>query len=425
MITDFLYFYNIVFIIFTTYIFIKATNSIFNYRSRTIADYVLCIIYFFNCIPVLLDITIGVPNYVYWYSAFQTVIIHEETCLIYNLYITLSMFILYLYKRKKDISQIGNIKEMTIESWGIFNTKNPGFILYLIIIFPIVYTFAKYGFNILLQYKSMASRGFEDEFLLNTLISISTFYSIIIFTKKDKKSFLFILFFVLYALLIILINGKRFIIITLIIMLMFCYEQYSQNVTKKRINLKTVYSVIFAFILSFSIYYSLTVRADNEMSSDMYAATRVDFGRDDVIKFVINREFFQNRPILDYPGQTYLSTIFSLVPRSIWPDKPYPHYRYLTAAILGLGIDDIPAGTTPSFYEQGIANFGVLGIIITCFVLLVICKFADVNRNTSYKLLILLIQINLLTQSFDMALPFFILIIADLISRLYYKKTIC
>ena len=208
-------------------------------------------------------------------------------------------------------------------------------------------------------------------------------------------------------------------------MILFTYEQWSQyRQSSKKLNLKVLYTATVVFITAFSFYYFATVRSENAMSENMYATIRVDFGRDDVTKFVIDRELFQDKPILDYAGQTVLSTIFIWVPRSLWPNKPYPHYRYLTSAILGVNIDDLPAGTTPSIYEQNIANFGILGIFVTCIILVYMCKWADNCNSINYKLLILLLLINLLTQAIDMALPILLIIVSNIISKRVFNKTI-
>ena len=55
----------------------------------------------------------------------------------------------------------------------------------------------------------------------------------------------------------------------------------------------------------------------------VYDMLRVDFGRDDVIKYVIYKEFFKQNHILDYPGQSFFSTLFIFIPRIIWPSKPF------------------------------------------------------------------------------------------------------
>lgn len=424
MISNFLYFYNIVFLLLTTFIFIKSFNSIINYRCNTIADYVICLIYAFNCVPVLCDITIGIPDYVYWYKVFEASVINENVSLVYNIYVALSMIVLCLYKNRKA-NEFNHIRSIKSETENCRKGRISKLITNILIVFPILYCFAKYGINIFLQYTSLSARGIEDSYLINFFISVSSYYAVTRFVKKNKKSFIDYLFFTIYFLLIVVINGKRYIIITLLVMMIFIYEQWSQyRLSSKRLNLKVLYTLITVFIISFSFYYFATVRSENAMSENMYATIRVDFGRDDVTKFVIDRELFQNKPILDYAGQTALSTIFIWVPRSLWPNKPYPHYRYLTSAILGVNIDDLPAGTTPSIYEQNIANFGIMGIFVTCIIFVYICKWADNSNSTNYKLLILLLLINLLTQAIDMALPILLLMVVNIISKRMSNKII-
>ena len=46
----------------------------------------------------------------------------------------------------------------------------------------------------------------------------------------------------------------------------------------------------------------------------VYDMLRVDFGRDDVVKYVIYEEFFKKIHILDYPGQSFFQRFLSLFP---------------------------------------------------------------------------------------------------------------
>ena len=96
-----------------------------------------------------------------------------------------------------------------------------------------------------------------------------------------------------------------------------------------------------------------------------------------------------------------LADIFIFVPRSIWPNKPYPHYRYLTASILGVDISNIPSGTTPSIFEMNICNFSWFGMPITIIVLLILCYLADNTNELREKVVYVLILTNLLTQALD------------------------
>ena len=48
----------------------------------------------------------------------------------------------------------------------------------------------------------------------------------------------------------------------------------------------------------------------------------------------------------------------------MWEDKPYPYAVYFTSAMYYAPIEDRGWGMTTSIYDELIANFGILGIII-------------------------------------------------------------
>lgn len=156
---------------------------------------------------------------------------------------------------------------------------------------------------------------------------------------------------------------------------------------------------------------------------------RINFGRDDVTKFVLYREIIEHNPILNYRGETFLSTIFMLIPRGVWPNKPYPHYRYLTAALFGTTIYNIPGGMTPSLFEMSISNFGVLaGMSISIFTIIYICNIADKCKSIPRKAIYLLLVTALLTQSIDailalVALLPFNVILSKVSVRKYQKSS--
>ena len=133
-----------------------------------------------------------------------------------------------------------------------------------------------------------------------------------------------------------------------------------------------------------------------------YLSFRIDFGRDDVTKCVLYDELVEKHPILDYRGQSLLSTVLFWVPRSIWPTKPFPHYRYLTASIYNITLDEVHSGMTPSLYEMSIANFGVIiGIVMTIVTLILLIRYFDKSKSMLVKAFGIIILESLLTQSLD------------------------
>lgn len=393
---------NIAFVIITTSIIIQPVKRIVRYESKCIADYVLALIYLFNCLPVLMDLVIGIPQYKSWYIAFQTVIADETICIIYNFYVLIVMLTLGHYAKKRAFmtksfkfdNDDGTI--LVLSRWRTPCTDA------IIIVLPFAYVIMKCGITAFIGYMTLSQKGIDSELVstINQLIMLGLFFCITRYFVQKRGNFASICL-VAYTLLAIWINGKRYIIVTVVLMFFYLYQMRKAG-EKKRVNLKVVLPVMAIAIVLFSAYYILNVKITSTTDT-LYSSLRIDFGRDDVTKFVI-KVLLENEPILDYPGQTFLSAIFMLIPRSIWPTKPYPHYRYLTAAIFGTTIYNIPSGMTPSIFEMSLCNFGWIGIPVTIFILIGFCKLGDRCTRLENKLLVLMLITNILTQSLDAAL---------------------
>ena len=406
---------NLLFLIISTGLVLKPAKRIVNYESICSADYALALIYIFNCIPVLMDLVLGVPHYMSWYDAFQQAIADETTCLIYNSYVIIVMLSLTIYSRHrwfndKAYRQNGPVfsSEFVLSTW-----RTP-YIDAFIIAIPFIYAVMKGGLSSFTLYGTLIQRGLSTETVsnINQLIMVGLFFCTTRFFVKKRSLFSSILF-IFYLFLAIWINGKRYIIVTVLFMVFYLYQMRNIG-EKKRMNLKIVLPIVIGFIVMFSAYYILNIKITSTTET-LYSNLRIDFGRDDVSKFVIKKVLLANEKILDYPGQTFLSAIFMLVPRAIWPQKPYPHYRYLTAAIFGRTIYTIPSGMTPSIFEMSICNFGWFGIICTCWILIVLCRFIDKSARLENKLLLLVILINVLTQSLDAALSLILVLFVNLL----------
>ena len=390
--------HDIAFSIFSTLIVWRSVRRVLNYNSYTIADYVNALIYVFMCIPVVCDIILGIPTYVYWVKSFSNYIMDYNTCIVYNAYVLVSMLCILLYaeKAQKKYYRRDDVVGVELSSFRV-----PALDVILIVV-PVIWIVAKYGLSTFSGYTTLNRRAVDSESVwsINQLITLSIYLYITRFFSKERKFkenvLLFIWMFVLAW-----INGKRYIIVTMMEAILFMYQQFVvANKKAKKLNLRIIIPAGVVAILAFSIFYRTTIKV-TAASEYIYGSLRVDFGRDDVTKYVIKNVLLEGRKILEYPGQSFLNLFFFFIPRGLWPSKPYPHYRYLTAHIFGTTIYNIPAGITPSLFEMSLCNFGWFGFPVTIIMLLVLCRLTDKNKRQDQKLIYLLIITNLLTQSMD------------------------
>jgi hypothetical protein len=108
-----------------------------------------------------------------------------------------------------------------------------------------------------------------------------------------------------------------------------------------------------------------------------------------LMKFTIYAELHDEyHNILDYRGQSVFYNFVCFVPRSMWPNKPWPYAQYLTAAMLfRKSVEDIGWTMTTSWLEEAIANFSWAGVLIGPLFLSLVCRIGDQTSNRSTQAL--------------------------------------
>lgn len=113
-----------------------------------------------------------------------------------------------------------------------------------------------------------------------------------------------------------LATGKRFIIAVMGVFYLFFLTKSELGKRKKR--LFWILPIMGITLIAFSVVYLAVIKPLSNMTFDsVYDMLRVDFGRDDVIKYVIYEEFFKKNHILDYPGQSFFQR-FSFLFRELF-----------------------------------------------------------------------------------------------------------
>lgn len=414
-------FFDWLLIIISTFIVLLSYKRIIFKKNTSVANYIISIIYVFCVLPIVLNYFIGIPKYntAYWYKPFISAMQNNRVNIIYDIYIMISIILLYTIFGIKT-----NIRELKKENTLTSIYRNNKIISIVLILSPLILIIWTGTWKNYLVYNVSSSRGFSEtaDVVLMTpclLISIITYFSIVFKKSINARK---VLFSILYFVLIIWISGKRFMIANILVLVIF----YVVNMNLKSSTRKRMYVIIpllCILLVGFSAFYLMKVRPMSETSFEsIYDMLRVDFGRDDVIKYVINEEIINNNMILDYRGESFISLIGSFIPRKIWPNKPYPHYMYLTASILSVDKLNIPAGTTPSLLEMAICNFGFMGFPIGIGVLLILCAFIDKCTDIDRKAIYLLVFIVLLTQSMDVYLITIVLLVLMRIIMILFKN---
>mgnify|MGYP007043717879 FL=1 len=397
-------------ILITTIVTYKSYKKLVFDRYCSVSFYVVFIVYIFCCVPIILNYLIGMPQYtvVYWYKTFIEPMNNADVSAIYDIYITFAIFTLYIYGTKMNRRLVSRATELN----NVLRNENEKPWIYVFgIASPVLYVLLSGNASKFLIYSSMNLRGVsgQDNLILNSLILVSLFCTcIMLFSGRITAKKMCIL--VLITLILAWLQGKRFIIAVMGVFYLFFLTK-SELGEKGRKRVFWILPIMGITLIAFSAFYLAVIKPLSNMNFDsVYDMLRVDFGRDDVIKYVIYEEFFKKNHILDYPGQSFFSTLFIFIPRIIWPNKPYSHYQYLTSSILNLPISKLPAGTTPCWYEMTLCNFGYLGYLVGIFGLIIFCYFADTMKQTKSKSLVFMFILVLLTQNTDVYVVYILFI---------------
>jgi hypothetical protein len=80
---------------------------------------------------------------------------------------------------------------------------------------------------------------------------------------------------------------------------------------------------------------------------------------------------------IDYEyGKSLIPLVFGWVPRSYWPDKPYPFSLYANI-IRGETLEDRPASYAVGLPGEGYGNFGLLGVGLWSLLMGLACRTGD------------------------------------------------
>lgn len=406
-------------ILCSLYVLSRALQRMIMRPNASLGNYVILITWIFCCLPILLDYTFGRPEYktVYWYYPFIAPMANDEVSLIYDLIIVLTLYALHFYCNSWDRKPVQAI------AWS--SPFADSMVLLLIAIWsPFVYIVAAGLLPYLLKYGDSGTRGMPEgsSTMVTALLLLSIIAFCVNYFKKKEIKIGDVIVFIIYSFAVAWISGKRFMIALLILLYLYFYlNREVPRATRKK--LVRIMPLLFVALLGFSAFYLIGVRplADTGLTS-VYEMLRVDFGRDDVTKYAIYHELFLGDHILDYPGESFISTFFVWIPRAIWPSKPFQDYQYLTSSILGLPISLLPAGTTPSWWEMCICNFSYVGAVVSIVGLLAMVTLADRAKTVSARATAMVIVIALMTQSVDAYIALVLLLIAQKVLNVFIKR---
>lgn len=388
-----------------TYIKRKNTNIIF---------FPMIVFYFFNYVPVILDVVVGRPEYLSRRVSFIKSGDDFITEVVY-LFIILYIMIFFRFFQKKYVFQRELKITLSIDQKRLFEL-----IGYAVLLLFIIYSVSTGYVSQIYKYQMRYVTDDVGTKLKNFGIVMIVISLGLLFLEKTKHKFLNKLI-PMSAIMVwaCMMNGKK---VAVFIMVCGILMVSLLNGFIKKVNTGMFLAVCAALgLLFFNSWYIQKYNLNDTDRMVQYENFRVTYGRDDTLKSVIYNELYEQNKILNYRGETflfYLSTML-LIKREIWPGKPYPFATYFTAYYAGASSRTIFSYTmTTSIIDEMVANMGLFGALVLpfifCRILSTIMKVADmeqtVRRGSFINEMILCVGILLSIMVFAVQISAFIYI---------------
>ncbi len=220
------------------------------------------------------------------------------------------------------------------------------------------------------------------------------------------------------------LNGKRTAFAFAIVLTVYVLWQ------RRAVSGRRLLFVAFAGAVAIAVLstvYQATVRDKDTQSltkSDYYDGLRVDFGRDEHLKFAIYAEIHDEFRILEQRGQSLVFYTTAYVPRALWPQKPFPFSAYYTCAMLGISPRLLGYGVTNCFFDECLANFGWIGLVIAPVILGLVCRFGDSPNEVFISVMTGLVAALLISVELIAFAPLFVFwVVVVLSSKLRFRST--
>lgn len=333
--------------------------------------------------PILLDLTLGPPEYSYQWG-FIVSQFDRTTNFIYLGYLALIPILLELFGGRGAVG--GVIAPITLElrSWPRVAAWATLFALPTsLLLAPRPELFLRYASAI----RNPTEQGSILYFLVISLVAtLAVIAAVLILAARDSRSIERVVAGPLLAL-ALWTQGKRSSVALASLLLLYLLWMRG---TLRGARFIGVALAVGLAVGSFSYFYQTEVRdipgGEREhvsrQASTFYVNARIDYGRDAVIKQAIFAELYPERlQILEYRGESLVFDALFFLPRSLWPGKPYPYALYVSAAMMRVPVEGLHWGVTTSIFEEAIANFGWLGMVLAPLIVARVCATGDRRRS--------------------------------------------
>lgn len=338
--------------------------------------------------PLFVDCLYEIPPYSNHYDeGFGASSLDETTRVIYDIFILYAQFlILRKIKQKKNV-EISESVNVSFPNWMLYI----GMIIPTLITIGVLQTpYMLYSF----QWRELDLIEIPKFYwYVETFSYISITCCALLLCSRGNKVPTRILATV-FMFMTICEQGKRAaLFFALIAISLVLYYNYIQKSKTKTNGLSIFFVISFVLVvaqgmLSFTFQVQQE-RGYSEEVSNMVEMTRVDFLRDDRVRYSIYDELYNNGSILDYKGQSFVAEFCNAFPLMYvlgrYDVAQYKYQNMLSCSLVG----DNPHNSdkqhmTPSIIGELVSNIGVfLGLLLSPFIII---WFIDKSRKYPYPL---------------------------------------
>ena len=166
-------------------------------------------------------------------------------------------------------------------------------------------------------------------------------------------------------------------------------------------------------LMVYSLHYQQNLRGLTQWDVNptfVYDSIRIDFGRDDVLKLAIYAELNpREMQLMDFRGESLWIYATLPIPRHLWPDKPLSYGARMACEALLVPHQPLGWGMTTSLIDEGLANFGWLGILAGPLCISFVCRYGDSAHDGLVSLMTVVVGVFLLTLHLSATAPFVLL----------------
>ena len=292
-----------------------------------------------------------------------------------NLYLSTNIMLLFSFLIYKLVYKSVNKKDININN--SFLLKIPS--VYLAIMFILSITcyglaVSQVGFFGMLSRAENSYHFFNDS-TINTIIThlikcIPVYTFLLFFLKNRKLNFWSITMLIIILMLNFPTSTTRFWMGAIFIGLFLL--MFRKLVNKARVYdilMLVIFTIFFPMLYAFK-FNDIEYFLDNgfELESIVESYNSVDYDAYSIISRTIS--YVDSYDIVY--GRQFFGSVFFLIPRSIWPSKPYPSGELVVSA-QGQSYTNVSC----PFVAEGYLNFGILGIVIFQVILSLVCTKLD------------------------------------------------